>query len=101
MLMLLWILIGMFLNRLQVPPDNLRFGTNLFDKEDFIHLFYIVFAGISCGNINNEAPTEYDSVLESAELSENELQRKEITLKQLTSLKLKAYFELITLQKIS
>jgi hypothetical protein len=64
-----------------------------------MHLFYIVFASISCCNVNGEATSEYDSVFECTELSENELQRNEITLEQLTSLKLKAYFELFTLQK--
>lgn len=60
----------------------------------------LVLLGTSCSNKNKEAPAEYDIVLKSAELNEDEFQSKEITLEQLTSKKLHDYFELLQLQKM-
>lgn len=61
--------------------------------------FISILLGISCANEKKEASLEYDPVLKNAELYEDEFQRREITLEQLTSQKLQDYFELLQLQK--
>ncbi len=64
-------------------------------KYTYMVLFLI---GVSCANQNKESQADYDIELKNSELIEDQFQKRQLTLEQITSQKLKEYFELVQLR---